>query len=328
VGILIGMRTFPNHCLAVIVLLMLQVPAQALETDQFYAWGRPIADSGNYLNAWVRLTIQDALDSSASVPPMECAAAVKLAQKRLRKTIYQPIEMWAINNDLVDRIPRGFEENREYRENYLLAHSFSMYLGRWLNPSPTLEVNQVRFGTDKLAHFFSGGLFYYNWWNKHQGDYAPDKMVRKMLRFGTKLEWWFQGKWVTGVVSLGDLEANYQGFLFYQQLCNGDPPLLELSDGRWVFSDRFDIGAYISPEWDESWNANIYNHSRWKGVRVSMAAYCDDLHSPWVEQQRALYRERDVQTPTEVLVAELVAKGKLPDPVQFGIASVCAQKSE
>jgi hypothetical protein len=59
-----------------------------------------------------------------------------------------------------------------------------------------------------------------------------------------------------------------------------------------------------------------------------MAAYCDDLHSPWVEQQRALYRERDVQTPTEVLVAELVVKGKLPDPVQFGIASVCAQKSE
>jgi hypothetical protein len=127
---------------------------------------------------------------------------------------------------------------------------------------------------------------------------------------------------------MADMEANYQGFLFYHQMCHGEKPLLERKDGRWLFSDQFDISTYISPEWDESWNANIYNKRRWKGVRVAMTTYCEKLRSPWVEQQRALYHERDVQTPLEELVTELVAKGKLPDPGQFDITSVCAQKSE
>ena len=74
----------------VIASLLVSVSAQALETDQFYAWGRPIENSTDYLNAWVRLQIQDALDSKT---PRDCDAAVELIQKRLQHSIYQPIEI-------------------------------------------------------------------------------------------------------------------------------------------------------------------------------------------------------------------------------------------
>lgn len=306
------------------ILLMSGSPARALETDQFYAWGRPIEDSRHYLNAWVRINVQSTLDARAG-NALECEDAAALVQKSMQEPIYQPIEMWASNNALVDRIPRGVEENRDYRTQYLLARAFPFYIGRWLQPSPTLEVNQVRFGTDKLAHFFSEGVWYYHWWQDHVEELAPEEVTRKLLRYGTKVEWWLQGMWITGVVSMADMEANYQGFLFYHQLCHGDLPLLQRQEGRWVFSDRFDMGTYISPEWDESWNANVYNRRRWKGVRAAMAGYCDDLRTPWVEQQRALYRERDAQTPLEDLVAELVAKGKFPDPAGFDITAVCEE---
>jgi hypothetical protein len=233
------------------------------------------------------------------------------------------MEMWVTTSDLVDRIPRGLEESRDYRQRYLLGNTLSLDFARWLQPSPTLQVGEIRIGSDKLAHFFSEGWWFYRWWKKHRDEYAPDKLQRKMLRYGLKVEWWVQGMLVTGVVSPADMEANYQGFRFYRQMCHGDEPFLHQREGRWYFSVKFDFRNYVSPEWDESWNANIYGKLRWKRIRAAMTAYCPMLHSPWVAQQRARYSELDTQTPIEELMAELVAAGKLPDPRAFDITAVC-----
>ena len=308
--------------LVVIASLLVSVSAQALETDQFYAWGRPIENSTDYLNAWVRLQIQDALDSKT---PRDCDAAVELIQKRLQHSIYQPIEIWINSTDLVDRIPRDALGYRDYRKSYLLSKTYPLDTARGLLPSPTLQVGEVRIGSDKLAHFFSEGWWYYEWWQKNKDDYSGDELQNAMLRYGVKLEWWVQGKLLTGVISPADMEANYQGFIFYRQLCEGDAPLLYQQEGRWYFSETFDISTYVSPEWDESWNANIYSKVRWKAIRETMAEYCPMLHGDWVEQQRARYAELDRQTPTEVLLRQMVAAGDLPDPGPFDITTVCEQ---
>jgi len=314
--------------LPVIAWLGLCAPVQALETDQFYAWGKPIEDSTEVLNAWVRWQIQTALDSRGTDPPLDCEAAVNHVQKSLQLTIYQPIETWIISTDLVDRIPRGLEETRDYREKYLLAHTYPLDTARGLPPSPTLQVSGVRIGSDKLAHFFSEGWWYYKKWRKIRSRQPPDAAQRALVEYGADLEWWLHGMLLTGIVSLADMEANFQGFVFYHRLCHGEDPLLYQQDGRWQFSEKFDFRGYVSPEWDESWNPNIFNQLRWKGIRVALASYCPLLHSPWVEQQRAHYRDLDRQTPTENLVEELVAAGKLPDPRQFDITTVCKDQVE
>ena len=95
-----------------------------------------------------------------------------------------------------------------------------------------------------------------------------------MFRYGVKLERSIQGVAMTGVFSPADLEANYQGFLFYKQLCRGDDPLLYRQEARWHFSDRFDFRDYIYPKWDESWNPNVYSKRRWKSISKTMAGYC------------------------------------------------------
>jgi hypothetical protein len=324
-GILKPMNVRASCCLVCIAALLAGSPLRAMETDQYYAWGKPIADSSDYLNAWVKLNVQSALDESSESASGDCEVMADVVQHRLQQSIYHAIEMWAITSPLVDRIPLGLEEDRDYRKHYLLARTVPLDTARWLSPSPTVQVDGIRFGTDKLAHFMSEGWWYYRWWKKREDKYSPEELQRKMIKFGVKLESGGQGYWVTGVFSPADLEANYQGFLFYQQLCHGDKPLLYQQEGRWHFSDAFDIRNYVNPDWDESWLPNIFKERRWKHIRKTVATYCPMLHSPWVEQQRARYKELDSQSVSEKVVMDLVAKGELPDPGTFGIMSVCGE---
>lgn len=322
-GVLNNSKARLGFCLTLLAGSFINTPAQALETDQFYAWAKPIEDSTEYLNAWVRLQIQSALDSKAGLASEDCESAVQELQKRLQQSIYQPIELWIISSDLVDKVPKGLEENREYRSGYLLSKTYRFDTARGLQPSPTVQVNDIRFGSDKLAHFFSEGWWYYKYWRKHREDQTADELQRNLFNFGVKLEKSIQGTKLTGVFSPGDLEANYQGLEFYKNLCHGDQPLLTRQGGRWLFADHFDIGDYVYPKWDESWNPNYYSKKRWEGVRTTMSAYCPLLESDWVIEQRELYAELDRPTITDELLRELVDAGKLSDPRGYDITSVC-----
>jgi len=304
---------------------MWNVSAPALETDQFYAWGKPIEDSTAYLNAWVQIQVQTALDARPTGTLRNCESAVDEVQKHLQHTIYQPIELWIISSKLVDRIPHSEEADRDYRARYLLSKTFPFDYARLLQPSPTLEVNGIRLGSDKLAHFFSEGWWYYRHWRKNQEEFTPEEWRRRLIEYGVRLENWIQGTTSSGVFSPADLEANYQGFIFYRQLCHGKEPLLHRQDNRWRFSSGFDFRDYIHPEWDESWNPNVYSERRWKNIRKTMAAYCPQLGSDWVRQQRAHYAALDTLTPTEELIRELVGAGEIPNPEDFDITGVCEQ---
>lgn len=301
-------------------------PATALETDQFYAWGKPIEDSTEYLNAWVRFTIESVLESRDPDGPQDCESVAHDLQKDLQHSIYQPIELWILGSDLVDRVPRGAEEDRHYRSNYILSNTFALDFAVWLQPSPTVEVNGIRLGTDKLAHFFSEGWWYYRRWLKLSDEMSEEELHRNLMDYGVYLEKTVQGSMLTSIFSPADLESNYQGFLFYQRLCHGDEPLLYRQGGSWRFSDRFDFRDYVSPEWDESWYPNVYGRVRWNSIRKTIAGYCPLLDSDWVRKQRAYYARIDRQTEIDELLADLVAEGELPNPREFDVTSVC--KSE
>lgn len=297
--------------------------AQSLESDQFFAWGKPIEDSTEYLNAWVWLTVQSALDAKSSNELADCEAAVDEVQTHLQHTIYHPIELWVISSDLVDRVPRGEKANREYRSHYLLSDTYIFDYARWLPPSPTLQVNKIRFGTDKLAHYFAQGWWYYKDWKRARDEQTPEQLQHNLFQFGADLEQGRLGRHMTGVFSPADLEANYQGFLFYRRMCHADEPLLSRQNDRWQFSKNFDFKDYISPKWDESWNPNIYSPQRWKGIRSTIAGYCPALNSDWVKTQRAYYARLDSPTATEEMIREMVVAGEIPDPQDYDITAVC-----
>jgi len=54
-----------------------------------------------------------------------------------------------------------------------------------------------------------------------------------------------------------------------------------------------------------------------------MERYCARLRDPEIQRERAAYAARDRETPTESIVRQLVAAGKLADPEQFAIEAIC-----
>jgi hypothetical protein len=137
------------------------------------------------------------------------------------------------------------------------------------------------------------------------------------------------GMGASGVLSLADLEANYEGMRFLRSLCEGDTPLLVTeADAGWRLRGPFDFRAWVTPEWDESYQPCVYTKSRWKRVRPILVGYCPMLQDPGVQQQRRAYAARDRVTPTEERVRELVLEGKLPDPEQFSIEDSCSAEPE
>jgi hypothetical protein len=306
---------------------LLAVPARGLETDQFYAWARPLNDSAIPVNEHINAGIAEALsrvNARHHATPCACRVARDAIFEEFNYAIIARPEMWATKSALVDRIPATADEATRFRTAYLYGGTFALDPILWMPASPTIAIAGVRMGTDKLGHFFDDGAWAEGAY-RHAIKRGDDDAVamRKAVDFSIATERTIWGRGTSGVMSLSDLEANYQGLLFYRGLCDGPDPALELTSAGWRLKRPFDVRAYVSPKWDESWEPNVYTRWRWSKVRPVMKRYCDLLRSPDVAAQRAAYAARDRETPVEAAVHALVAAGRIPDPRQFTIEAAC-----
>jgi hypothetical protein len=297
----------------------------ALETDQYYAWGRPLSDSTEAVNAKFNLELERAVASfPASRPPETCTEISLAFRKRVRFLLMHEIQVWAWNSQWVARIPDGGAEAREYRRANLYSNHPLIDTGTWMPFTPTIDVAGVRMGTDKLAHFVSSGWTYYAaYCNALENGDAPDDAERNAVRRGILEERLILGGMTSGVQAIADLEAGYGGMHFYRDLCDADEPILKLEEGGWTISRPIDLRDYVTPRWDESYQPPVYSKGRWHKVKPVLAGYCDRLDDPQVVAMRRRYRERDTGSLVGEVVAERVEAGVLEDPAQFGIEAVC-----
>ena len=299
----------------------------ALETDQYYAWGRPMADSTGAVNARFNLELERAIASfPADAPPEECTEISIAYRKRLRFILFHSIQLWAMNSSLVARIPADSEEHREYRKTNLYSRHPLIDPGTWMPFTPTIEVAGVRIGTDKLSHLVSSGWTYYSTYREalEKDGHEPQEAVHAAVRRGILEESLVLGGMTSGVTSIADIEASLQGLHFYSDLCDGDDPILQRGSDGWVITRPIDLRNYVGPRWDESYQPPVYSKGRWRKVKPVLETYCDRLDDPEVVEMLRRYRTRDTQTVVDDVVAVLVAEGKLEDPAQFGLDAVCA----
>ena len=301
--------------------------AAGLETDQYYAWGRELEDSAEVLNAKFNLEIEDAartVNLRGGPDPAQCIEVAKQLRGQLHFSTLQDIEVWTVNSSLVSRAPADDEEQPLFRSTNLYHAHGPLDVGMWLLISPTIEAAGVRFGTDKLAHFVSSGWRWYRGYRQAiAGGMSPREAEERTIRTGVMHERTGLGGWSSGVISLGDLEASYQGMRFYDSLCHGDDPILELADGLWKVRRPYGIGTAVGPEWDESYSPPIYSEGRWRKVEPVLRGYCDRLGEPNERARRSLYRAFDTTTPVERVVMDLIEEGRLEDPARYSIESVC-----
>lgn len=302
--------------------------AEGLETDQFFAWGRHLEDMTEVLNARVNLELERLVaELNRDGRERRCQNVRFRFFKRHRMLFFDGFETWSVNSPLVSRSPSGPEEMREFEQKYLYGGTSPLFdTGRWMPPSPTVEVNGVRLGTDKLTHLLGTAWYYHRWYRKASLRGAtPAEAEDRAVRRGLQHEITILGRAVSGVLSLADLEANYEGMWFYEHLCAGDDPNIVYDAGVWRLRRPFDLRDYVTPEWDESYQPNIYVRRKWEKVKQRMLGYCSMLEYPQVRAMRQAYRERDRVTETERLIDEMVVAGKLPDPSGFSIERVCRE---
>jgi hypothetical protein len=191
-------------------------------------------------------------------------------------------------------------------------------------PSPTIEVNGVRIGTDKLSHFFSEGAWLFTSYSRYvRNGMSEEEAVKRAMNRGLVSEKTILGASSSGVLSLADIEVNQQGLSFWKGLCGGPDPDLEKGPSGWRLKRPFDLAPYVTPEWDESWQPSIYTASRWRKVKPVMERYCPLLRDPEVLARRVAYAARSGYTPSERRLHELVLAGKLEDPTPYTIEAVC-----
>ncbi len=308
--------------------LVVAPAASALETDPYEAWTREIADGTEALNAKVNYELQKVLDrvnGRRGIRRLTCDTVTNHVTAHFRMLIFHPIEIWASKSPLIDRYPPTEEGELESRSTNIFGNHGPWDIGTWLPFAPTIEIHGVRIGTDKMAHFFSGGSSYYALYRRalRQGK-SEEEAERTVIDRGIFSEQTYLGYGTSGVMSPADLEANYRGMTFFLGLCGGDSPQLERDGEDYRLSRPFDAREYVTVDWDESYNNSGFNKRRWRKVRPRMLALCPLLDHPWVVAQRERYRKRDAMTPTEVRMRELIAEGKMEDLSRYSLESTCS----
>jgi hypothetical protein len=301
---------------------------RALETDQYYAWRRPLDDSGDALNAKINFEMAIALreiNAQNGGRDATCRDVLEAIHSRYTLFIFQKIELWAQRTSVLSRIPADEAEELTYRKNWIYGQVAWYDLGRMAPPSPTIEIAGVRLGTDKISHFFSEGHYYLDWYDGARArGMSHDEAVEFAVRRGIAIETTVLGGVISGVISPADLEANYQGLGWYIDLCEGESPLLDRTEAGWRMREPFDLRPHVSPEWDESYMPNVVLDGRWVHVRPEIERHCAELADPFVQARRQAYAARDTETYTEKILDGMVRNGALADPRDYGIERICA----
>jgi hypothetical protein len=97
-------------------------PVAALETDQFYAWKRPLKDATEAINAKINADIDAVLgevNSRRETDGPTCAAVQKAIRRRFKYLIFPKPELWATKTSLLERVPASGEEEFAFRRAYL-----------------------------------------------------------------------------------------------------------------------------------------------------------------------------------------------------------------
>ncbi|AKJ01023.1 hypothetical protein ATI61_112281 [Archangium gephyra] len=306
--------------------------ARATETDQYFAIDKPPRDSLDVLNEKVNRDILGALalvNRRTRWDQYSCQDVAHRVYQRFRISGLHKIELWAENSPRIDRVPSKKDHERFQAHASLYRNERFWDWGLSFGIKATFTVAGVHMGADKLSHFFQSGWKYHQRYRELRREGVPEhEALERLVRYGAQTESGTLGFVTTGVFSFADLEANYQGFLFYRSLCQDeDPRLLKTPEG-WRLTRAFDWREYVSPQFDETVNNSAFVPKRWEEVRTHLRRdYCPRLDSEtFVEHYRfyAHYPRRPDDFNLRY-VRELIDRGEVPRQQDFSLWAACGR---
>lgn len=264
------------------LLSLLSLSASALETDNYLVWDRKLKDAGPAINKYFNHEIRNVLAASRN-SSLSCGEVTKRIGEVFESHLVHdnPVEqhlLQVLDNDEIYPSTLYHVPESIYRDPFRI---YIPYFGL----APNIQVNGFYFGTDKLSHFASTGRIYFD-------IYQKTSKIKSALEWGVRDEKTLHGYWASGVFSYADLEANFQGLLFYHALCHGNQPYLEFKNSRWFLKRDFRIQDFVSGLWDETYLESYRLPGNWKKVKgILENKYCGLRETPLVRERFRYYDE-------------------------------------
>lgn len=313
-------------------LMTLSTASWALETDNYLSWGIELEDASPEINSFMSEQIELALaKSNAKAEPQSCENVTFEIAKRFKTTPGTKSLETFVNETLTSE--KRFPESPYYLDQSILRNSSRFYL-KYSGLSPNIQMEGIYFGADKLSHFASTGRRYLkHYLKKIRKGYSEEEALQSMIRFGLLNEQTVLGLWASGVFSYGDMEANYQGFVFYKKLCldEKDNFLEKTEDGKWVLKNKPDMREYINPYWDETFNLSYFAPGTWnRSSLIIKDEYCPLRNTPGVIERWNLYQVNTSRSFSLNYIRELQAarykRAPVPEAWQ-SISELCQSEN-
>lgn len=200
--------------------------------------------------------------------------------------------------------------------------------------APIINIKGLYIGSDKLGHITGMGLAYYqryNFWRKRGKGHTF--ALFRAFKFGVLSERTILGKMTSQIFSYADLEANYQGFLLYQSMCNKDRPRLILGKkGKWHYIRKVNLASYITPYMNEIFNPSTYNKRNGQKILKSLKElHCDrennrPLHSELVKRLE-FYKTKSKINESLLWIDSQIKKGRLKKNALNSITQICSDNT-
>jgi hypothetical protein len=238
----------------------------AYETDQFSNRLQPIADSTELLNEKVNQTILEAVEDWRG-PPREKKVVNRIFHSIGGHHWVDKLERWAMQSPEIERLSTPRRDSI-YAGHPLWATRVAAVFG----VGPTIKINGVLVGSDKLGHFLSQGRKFYIRYLRYED-------VARAAERSAYTERALFGQMTTGSYSNADLVANYEGYVFYRSLFENDvvpgkPAILRWEEDRWVIQRPFDFADHVNEYWDEALNVNHYDGLLYPHIRERLLTFC------------------------------------------------------
>ena len=287
------------------VLCLAPIGGGAYETDQFTERLEPLEDSTEALDARVNQSIVDAIADWRG-PRNERRVVDAIFHDIGGHHWVDRIERWAMQSDEVDRTWPG------RRDSIYSGHPFwATRVAALFGVGPTIKLNGVHIGSDKLGHFLSQGR---KFWRRYQRYHDEAKAAERSAYTERALF----GQMTTGSYSNADLVANYEGYRFYRSLFEdgivpGKPAILAWAGDRWELRRPFTFADHVNDYWDEALNVNHFDALLYPHMKQRLLGFCDDYRlSP-----------SDYTIVGEASLAERYGQLQLRDTSELRLDSLC-----
>ena len=311
---------------SLLLLLTLAFSAHALETDNYLTWDKTLPESADDVNALIRSEIEEVI---ATKHDLSCRQITFRIANRFKTTPQRKLFENHLQHHIADKM---YPTHPYYLRESIYRNTLRLYLSK-SGLSPNLQVNGIYFGVDKLSHFGSTGRRYLkHYLKKLKKGYSSEEAEKSAIRFGLSNEARILGLWPSGTFSYGDMEANYQGFLFYKSLClDEENSYLKKEEGSWKLVKTPDIRNYVNPYWDETFNLSFRTRGMWNITsQVIRKEYCSLKESAPVQTRFQYYRGLG-HTGRSLIYIEELKKSRYyqaPDPsTTQSVEKLCAREN-